>query len=210
MRDWDASVRVKICGMTNQDDALWAAAHGADALGFIFYSKSPRFIKVDAAREIVSVLPPFVTPVGVFVNEPRDRVEATAREVGLRAVQLHGDESPEACAGFLLPVIKALRVGETFDPSTLEAYPVDTFLLDTDKKGLYGGTGETFDWSIAREAKQYGRIVLSGGLSPENVAEAVRQVQPYAVDCGSGVEADPGKKDCEKVRAFIEAVVSGQ
>ncbi len=197
---------MKICGITNGDDALWAAAQGADALGFIFYPKSPRFVAPDQASEIVAALPPFVTPVGVFVNEPREQVEAIARQVGLRTVQLHGDESPDACGGYPLPVIKAVRVGEDFNPGSLEAYPVDTFLLDTDKKGLYGGSGETFDWSIARQAKRFGRIILSGGLGPDNVSEAVRQVQPYAVDCGSGVEAEPGKKDKNRVREFIVSV----
>ncbi len=198
--------RVKICGITNRADALCAVAHGADALGFIFYAPSPRYISPEKVAEIVADLPPFVTPVGVFVNEPREKVQEVVSRTGLRAVQLHGDETPEDCEGYPVPVIRALRVGEGFDPETMRAYPVKTFLLDKMKKGLYGGTGETFNWDLARAAKTYGQIVLSGGIGPENVAEAIRTVGPYAVDCGSGVEAEPGKKDIRKIEAFFRAV----
>ena len=199
-------VRVKICGITNREDALCAAAEGADALGFIFYPRSPRFVPAETAAAIIEALAPFVTPVGVFVNEPRDHIAATVASTGLRAIQLHGDEPPEACAGFAVPVVKALRVGEDFDTSALNDYPVGTFLLDTEKKGLYGGTGETFDWAVARDAARCARIVLSGGLTPENVAEAVGAVGPYAVDCGSGVESEPGRKDHAKIVRFVEEV----
>lgn len=199
-------VRVKICGITSREDALRAAEAGADALGFIFYAPSPRYVPPGRAAEIVAHLPPFVTPVGVFVNESREKILETVRTVGLRVVQLHGDETPEACGGYPVPVIRALRVDEGFEPETMRAYPVKTFLLDKKKKGLYGGTGETFDWGLARAAKAYGRIVLSGGLGPENVAEAIRTVGPYAVDCGSGVESGPGRKDPEKLAAFFEAI----
>ncbi|MCZ6634475.1 MAG: phosphoribosylanthranilate isomerase [bacterium] len=201
-------VRIKICGITNREDAACAVRYGADALGFIFYSKSPRYVSSEQVREIVETLPPFVTPVGVFVNDSREEIASTVRQARLQAIQLHGDESPEDCQGHDVPVIRAVRVGPAFDLETLTAYPVDTFLLDTAKTGFYGGTGETFDWSFAKKAKAYGRIVLSGGIGPDNVAEAVREVKPYAVDCGSGVEAEPGKKDHEKVARFLDTVRS--
>ena len=197
-------VRVKICGITNREDALCAVEHGADALGFIFYPGSRRYIPPDWAERIVGDLPPFVTPVGVFVNETRDRIRATAEAVGIRAIQLHGDEPPEVCRDLPVPVIRALRVEEGFEVAHLGAYPVGTFLLDTAREGMYGGTGETFDWEIAREAASFGYIILSGGLDPDNVTEAVRVARPYAVDCSSGVEAEPGRKDHQKLIAFLE------
>jgi len=197
-------VRIKICGMTNRDDALCAVDWGADALGFIFYSRSPRYVSPEQAGEMIAALPPFVTPVGVFVNASEAHIDAVVKLAGLRAIQLHGDESPAACLGHSVPVIRALRVGPDFDPEMMRAYLVDTFLLDTAKAGQYGGTGEAFDWSKAIAAKPYGRIVLSGGLNPGNVARAIETVAPYAVDVGSGVEAEPGKKDHGKLKRFLE------
>lgn len=194
-------VHAKICGITNREDALCAVKCGADALGFIFYEKSPRYVAPEKAAEIICDLPPFITPVGVFVNAPH--IDATVKLAGLRAIQLHGDEPPEACLGHDVPVIRALRVGNEFDALALRSHPVHTFLLDTARAGSYGGTGETFDWAKAREAKNYGRIILSGGLNPDNVREAIEQVAPYAVDTSSGVEAEPGKKDHKKVRDFL-------
>ena len=194
-------VHAKICGITNREDALCAVKCGADALGFIFYQKSPRYVAPEKAAEIICDLPPFVTPVGVFVNAPH--IDATVKLAGLRAIQLHGDEPPEACLGHDVPVIRTLRVGNEFDALALRSHPVHTFLLDTARAGSYGGTGETFDWAKAREAKNYGRIILSGGLNPDNVREAIEQVAPYAVDTSSGVEAEPGKKDHKKVRDFL-------
>ena len=196
-------VRAKICGITNREDARWAVDHGADALGFIFYEKSPRYIAPEKAAEIAFELPPFATPVGVFVNAAARHIDVAVKLAGLRAIQLHGDEPPEACLGHDVPVIRALRVGSDFDAQTLQAHLVNTFLLDTEKAGTYGGTGETFDWAKAREAKVYGRIILSGGLNPNNVREAIERVAPYAVDASSGVEAEPGKKDRKKVRDFL-------
>lgn len=201
-------VRVKVCGITNREDALCAVDCGADALGFIFYEKSPRYVSPERVGEIIAVLPPFVTPVGVFVNASEAHVDAVVKLAGLRAIQLHGDESPAACLGHSVPVIRALRVGPDFDPETMRSYLVDTFLLDTAKVGKYGGTGETFDWSKAVAAKDYGRIILSGGLNPDNVAKAIEAVHPYAVDIGSGVESEPGKKDHKKVSAFLRIVRS--
>ena len=194
-------VHAKICGITNREDALCAVKCGADALGFIFYEKSPRYVAPEKAAEIICDLPPFVTPVGVFVNAPH--IDATVKLAGLRAIQLHGDEPPEACLGHDVPVIRTLRVGNEFDALALRSHPVHTFLLDTARAGSYGGTGETFDWAKAREAKNYGRIILSGGLNPDNVREAIEQVAPYAVDTSSGVESEPGKKDHKKVRDFL-------
>ena len=194
-------VRAKICGITNREDARWAVDCGADALGFIFYEKSPRCIAPEKAAEIICDLPPFVTPVGVFVNATH--IDATVKLAGLRAIQLHGDEPPEACLGHEVPVIRALRVGSDFDALTLRSYPAHTFLLDTARAGAYGGTGETFDWAKAVDAKVYGRIILSGGLNTDNVREAIERVAPYAVDTSSGVESEPGKKDRKKVRDFL-------
>lgn len=202
-------VRVKICGITNVEDAFAAVEAGADALGFNFYRKSPRYIKPERARAIIEQLPPFVTPVGIFVNE--DDLDAMARivvEAGLAVVQLHGDESPALCRRVAerWRVIKAVRVGPEFHPHELALYPAHAILLDAARAGAYGGTGERFDWMLARRAKSFVSVlILAGGLSPENVAEAVRCVQPYAVDVCTGVEACPGKKDVERMRAFIAA-----
>ena len=199
-------VRAKICRVTNRDDALCAIDHGADALGFNFYEKSLRYIAPEKAGEIVFDLPPFVTPVGIFVNASEREIDIAVKLAGLRAIQLHGDEPPEACLGHAVPVIRALRVGRGFDVQALGSYLVNTFLLDTEKEGSYGGTGETFDWTKAVAAKVYGRIILAGGLNPDNVQEAIEQVGPYAVDTSSGVEAEPGKKDHKKVRDFLARV----
>ncbi len=199
-------VKVKICGITNRDDALCAADCGADALGFIFYEKSPRYVAPEKAGEMIADLPPFVTPVGVFVNASDVHIDAVVKLASLRAIQLHGDEPPEACLGHSVPVIRVLRVGPDFDAETLRSYLVDTFLLDTAKTGSYGGTGETFDWNLACHAKRYGQIILAGGLNPSNVSTAISQVKPYAVDVSSGVEVEPGRKDPEKVRDFIRTV----
>lgn len=201
-------VRAKICGITNRDDALCAVDAGADALGFIFYEKSPRYVTPEVVGEIVAELPPFVTPVGVFVNAPEARIDAVVKLAGLRTIQLHGDEPPEACLGHAVPVIRVLRVGEDFDTEKMRPYLVDTFLLETHKAGLYGGTGETFDWLKAIAAKDMGRVILAGGLNPDNVAKAIKTVMPYAVDIGSGVESEPGKKDHKKVKQFLKAVRS--
>ena len=200
--------RIKICGITNPDDAQLAVESGADALGFIFYEKSPRYIRPESARKIVRDLPPFVRAVGVFVNSDRDAVNRIADVGLLSALQLHGDEAPKFCRGFARPVIRAVRVVEELEASDIEPYAeagVDTFLLDTAKQGFYGGTGETFDWSAALFAKSYGRVILSGGMNPDNVRKGVATVNPYAVDTSSGVESAPGIKDHVKVKAFIDA-----
>jgi len=198
-------VRVKICGITNLEDAAAAVEAGADALGFVFYGNSPRYISPKDARSIISELPPFVTVVGVFVDEEAGRVREIAAGAGLGVVQLHGHETPDYCADMGLSVIKALRVRGERDILEMASYNVAAFLLDTYKKGQMGGTGEVFDWDLAVKAVGEGRgpVILSGGLSPENVAGAVEKVGPYAVDVSSGVESSPGIKNKELVRSFI-------
>jgi phosphoribosylanthranilate isomerase len=197
-------MRIKICGITNTEDALYAAGCGADALGFIFYPESPRHITPDKAASIISQLPPFITTVGVFVNEAPDRIMEIIQITGIKAVQLHGNESPEICAKFA-SVIKSFRIKDITDLKQLAEYSgAAACLLDTYSEAEYGGTGRIFNWDIAVEAKKMCRIILAGGLTPDNVAEAVRYVRPYAVDVSSGVEAEKGKKDLKKVKKFIE------
>ncbi len=201
-------VRVKICGITNLEDARLAAELGAHALGFIFYPKSPRSVAPDTAREIIRNLPPFVMTVGVFVDEEAELVRETAERVGLDWVQLHGQESPEYCRSMGRRVIKGFRIKDQDSLALLPDYrgAVQAFLLDTYKAGTAGGTGETFDWSLARQAGALGPIILAGGLNPENIGQAIKVAQPAAVDVASGVEASPGKKDPEKIRAFFGAI----
>ena len=201
------SVKVKICGITSVSDANAAAEAGADALGFMFWDKSPRAVSLGAAAEIVRQLPPFIVKVGVFVNAEEDLVTRAIRECGLNLLQFHGDETPEYCLQFGLMSMKAFRMRDAGSLKALANYPTDAWLLDAYSPGKPGGTGETFNWDLAREAQAWGRpIFLAGGLTPENVAEAVRAVRPFAVDVSSGVEAEPGRKDPAKVRAFVHAV----
>jgi len=203
-------VRIKICGITNLEDALLAAEQGADALGFIFYAKSPRKVDPEIAREIIAQLPPFVAAVGVFVDEAAGVVRDLAAQVGLDWVQLHGQESPEYCRSLGSKVIKAFRVQDAESLPPLAAYrdAAHALLLDTYKRGQVGGTGEVFDWRLAREARKYGRIILAGGLTPENVAQAIAAAWPAAVDAASGTEAAPGRKDPEKLRRFFAEIKS--
>ena len=205
-------VRIKICGITNLEDALLAANLGANALGVIFYAKSPRCVAPEAAREIIRQLPPFVLSVGVFVDEEATVVGDLAARVGLDWVQLHGAETPEYCRSLGRRVLKGFRIQDENSLKALPAYrgAVQAFLLDSYKQGQTGGTGETFDWDLARQARDYGPIVLAGGLTAANVVQAIKTAQPQAVDVASGVEAAPGKKDPEKLRAFFKAVVSSQ
>jgi len=195
--------RVKICGITNMEDALSAVDYGADALGFVFFEKSPRYITPDKAREIISRMPPFVTTVGVFVNEEVARINEIMGIAGIDILQLHGDEKPDAC-NICHRVIKAFRVKNFTDLKPLENYRCSAFLLDTYSPESFGGTGQIFNWDIAVEAKRFGRIVLSGGLNPDNIEKAVTYVRPYAVDVSSGIEENKGKKDLKKMKAFIE------
>ncbi len=198
-------VRIKVCGITNAEDALAAIAAGADALGFNFYPSSPRYIEPADAEQIIAQLPPFVTPVGLFVNESRTVIQTVAARCDIHTVQLHGDELPADVAMLApLAVIKAFSVGARFRPQTLKAYNgCAAFLLDTQVTGKRGGTGKQFDWKRARQARAYGRIILAGGLTVENVEEAITTVRPYAVDVCTGVERRPGKKDHRRLREFI-------
>jgi phosphoribosylanthranilate isomerase len=197
-------VQIKICGITRPEDALVACEYGANALGFIFVPSSPRYVSPAAAGRIIAGLPPFVAPVGVFVNETRDRINETIASSGIRVIQLHGEETAEEAASYAVPVIKGFRVREGFDVESLDAYPVSAFLLDSHSGHMHGGTGKTFDWSIAVGANQSRRIILGGGLTPQNVAEAVTRVRPYAVDVSSGVEVSPGIKDVRRIKEFIQ------
>lgn len=196
-------VKIKICGITNLDDALHACACGADALGLVFYGKSPRCVTPAAAQAIVSALPPFVTTVGLFVNETPQRVRDITAFCGLDVIQLHGDEEPEACDFAPRRSIKALRVKDAASLTAHARFKTSALLLDAWVPGAYGGTGESFNWELAAEIAKVRPVILAGGLTPGNVAEAVRSVHPYAVDVSSGVEVAAGKKDPEKVAAFI-------
>ena len=196
--------KVKICGITNYDDALVAVEAGADALGFVFYTKSPRAISPERALRIIEQLPPLVQVVGLFVDESLATVNRIADLCGLDIVQLHGNESPEFCAGVKRRVLKALRVKDAYSLTGMPSYHVAGFLLDTWSPGQPGGTGKSFNWNIVKHACEQHRIVLAGGLTLENIQDAIRQVHPYGVDISSGVERAPGLKDPEKVRSFIK------
>ena len=202
---------IKICGITNLEDAVAAVAAGADALGFNFYKPSPRYITPQTAREIIEQLPDSILKVGVFVNEESPKlVQNIANESGINALQLHGDESPDYCNELADQyLIKALAVSHDFDTQVIERYQVDAIMLDTKHKTLRGGTGRAFDWSIAQEvSKIVPKLYLAGGLSPENVAEAIETVRLYAVDACSSLEDRPGIKNHDRLRAFVTAVKS--
>jgi phosphoribosylanthranilate isomerase len=198
-------VKVKICGITNLDDALAAVENGADALGFVFFRGSPRFISPGDAASIIKKLPPFVQTFGVFVDEVAEDIRTIVSMAGIGLVQLHGDEAPEACRLYRR-VIKAIRVKSLESLSPLERFKdhVSAFLLDAYSPDNLGGTGMIFNWDIAIEAKRFGKIILAGGLTPDNVADAIRRVRPYGVDVSSGVELMRGKKDLQKIKLFIE------
>ena len=199
-------VIVKICGLTNLPDAIGSSEAGADALGFVFYEPSPRYVSIENAAAIMRELPPFVVKVGVFVNAPEEMVRRAISECGLNLLQFHGDESPEYCLQFGLMSMKAFRVSNAASLARLTDYPTDAWLLDAFSRNQLGGTGEQFNWDLALDAQKLGRpIFLAGGLTPQNVPDAIRRVRPYAVDVSSGVEAAPGKKDLHQVRAFIRA-----
>jgi len=199
---------VKICGITNLEDALAAVGAGADALGFNFYKPSPRYITPRDAREIIEQLPNPILTVGVFVNEESNTVRAIANEVSLRALQLHGDESVEYCRELAdYYVIKTFAVSDSFDIQAAHPYKVEAIMLDTKHNSLRGGTGQVFDWSVAQQARPViSKLFLAGGLSPENVKNAVEVVRPFAVDACSALEDRPGKKNHERMRVFINTV----
>jgi phosphoribosylanthranilate isomerase len=197
-------MRIKICGITRKEDALAAVEAGADALGFIFSPHSKRYVLPDDAGVIIASLPPFILPVGVFVNATRDHVRETIRRTGIRAAQFHGEETPDDVCGYSLLTIKAYRVSPDFKPDILNSYKADAHLLDAYVEGVRGGTGRTFDWQLVEGARAYGRIVLSGGLSPENIERAIGLAMPDAVDVSSGVELRPGIKDAGRMKHFVE------
>jgi phosphoribosylanthranilate isomerase len=199
-------IKIKICGITNLEDAMAAAEDGADALGFIFYKKSPRYVEPLKAAEIVRQLPPFITPVAVFVNEREEKIRDIQFTTGIKVLQFHGDERPEFCDRFATRVIKAFQVKDKESIKHMAHYHVGAFLLDSYKDGERGGTGTIFDWHLAVVAKTFGRVILAGGLTPENVAEAVKLVQPYGVDVAGGVEREKGLKDHAKLKKFITEV----
>ena len=199
-------MKVKICGITNREDALAAVEAGADALGFVFFGKSPRAVKIGAAADICAALPPFVVRVGVFVNPGEGEVTNALAVCHLDVLQFHGEESPEFCRRFAVKTIKAFRMKDAQVLEVMKNYNVDAWLLDGFVAHVPGGAGQAFDWQWAVEAGKQGKpIILSGGLTSDNVAAAIEQVQPYAVDVSSGVEIEPGKKDHEKIRRFIAA-----
>ena len=198
-------VKVKICGITNLDDALMAVEAGADALGFVFFRGSSRFIAPENAAAIISRLPPFVQTIGLFVNEESTTVNSVADHCGLDIVQLHGEESPDYCQTIRRRIIKAFRVKDASSLVAMPEYHVAGFLLDAWSPAAHGGTGTTFNWDIALQAATSRSIILAGGLTPDNIAEAVVAVCPYAVDVSSGVESAPGRKDAGLVRAFVAA-----
>jgi phosphoribosylanthranilate isomerase len=196
-------IKIKICGIISFDDAMAASEAGVDALGFNFYKKSPRFIEPSKAAEIIAQLPPFVMPVGVFVNEREDKIRDIMFTTGIKVLQFHGDERPEFCGRFAARAIKAFQVRDKESLKHMAHYHVSALLLDSYQEGVRGGTGNTFDWHLAVVAKTFGRVILAGGLNPGNVAEAVKLVQPYAVDVAGGVEKEKGIKDHAKMKKFI-------
>jgi phosphoribosylanthranilate isomerase len=203
-------VKVKICGITNVDDAIAAVDFGADALGFVFFEGSPRRISYKDAAAIIKKLPSFLTSVGVFVDDTPERIEEITSRTGIDVIQLHGNEPPDMCR-LSRRVIKAIRVKslESLDPLIHFKDKVSAFLLDTFTPDVFGGTGLIFNWDIAAYAKQYGRIILAGGLTPDNIAEAITRVRPYGVDVSSGVESEKGKKDRNKMELFIRRARGG-
>ncbi|MDY6989064.1 MAG: phosphoribosylanthranilate isomerase [Thermodesulfobacteriota bacterium] len=201
--------RIKVCGMTSQTDALYAASLGVDAVGFVL-AKSPRRVDPQVVREISLSLPPFVSTVGVVVDMDLETLRKTASLCRLHWIQLHGHESPEYCRALDFNIIKALRVKDRESLEAMAAYEgcVHGFLLDTYVKGKPGGTGRTFDWTLVKEAKKYGPVILAGGLTAEGIREAIHVARPYGVDVSSGVESAPGVKDREKMRRFVAEVRS--
>ena len=201
--------RIKVCGITRLDDALYAAGLGVDALGFVFWPRSPRFLLPRRAAAIAAALPPFVTTVGVFVNQPLDEIRAIAAEVGLSAIQLHGDEPASMWTSVPGRCIRAVGAGAGFDAEAIAAWPPTVWpLLDAHDPDRRGGTGRTIDWDAAARAARTRRIILAGGLDASNIRDAIARAGPFAVDVSSGVEREPGVKDAARLRAFVEGVAA--
>lgn len=202
-------MKIKICGLTNKDDALNAIALNVDALGFIFYEHSPRYISPEVVETFVLDLPPFINTIGVFVNATPDYINSVVKRCKLNGIQLHGSEPPEFCTQFSLPTIKAIPVREHSDITTIPKYKgcVNGILLDTKAENVHGGTGKTFDWGLALEAKEYDTpLILSGGINAKNIEKALKMVAPYGIDICSGVEKEPGIKDYNKMQELIGAI----
>ncbi|HEY6191542.1 MAG TPA: phosphoribosylanthranilate isomerase [Bacteroidota bacterium] len=218
-------LRVKICGIRDSEDAQMCSSAGADALGFIFYTGSPRYVDPDAAAAIIRELPPFITPVGVFVNAGRETIQSVIRRTGIRAIQLSGDETPADCQGYPLSVVKAFRIRNIDEVERVKEYAISAAMLDGASGGpgirpdggeptpgeghgasVYGGSGTMPDLSVAERLKNYYPLIVAGGLNPENAPVVVRAVKPYAIDVNSGVESAPGKKDRNKVKLLFEAL----
>jgi len=206
-------VRVKFCGITSVEDRDSAVKAGVDAVGLIFFKDSPRFVALETAEKIIKDMPPFVSVVGVFVNEKLEFIEECVERCGLNAVQIHGDEDVKYCLRFKglklkgVKLIKGIRVKDRESLAIIEDCPADAIILDAYKKGLYGGTGEAFDRSLAVIANEYGRnIIISGGLNPGNVYAVIKEVKPYGVDVSSGIESSPGRKNIELMERFIAEV----
>jgi phosphoribosylanthranilate isomerase len=195
--------QVKICGITNLDDARVAVDAGADMIGLIFHPPSPRYVTPEQAQAIVASLPASLTAIGVFVNVDTEMITRIARDSGVQMVQLHGEERPDFCHQLPWPVVKTFRFTAQAQPEMMRQYVVAAYLIEGFHADLYGGGGAVADWPRVATLHQYGRIILAGGLTPENVGVAIRTVRPYAVDVCSGVEARPGKKDWHKVQAFV-------
>lgn len=201
------SIWIKICGIINVEDALKATDLGADALGFVFYEKSPRKIAKEKAKEIIDSLPKEIVKVGLFVDELEEKVSEITSYCDFDILQFHGDETPDYCKKFPQKIIKAFRIKNKESLANIPKYEVDYYLLDAYSEVAPGGTGRTFNWDLAREAKKFGRpIILSGGLNPKNIVEALKKVSPFGVDVSSGVESSPGKKDHRKLKEFITKV----
>lgn len=201
------SIWIKICGIINVEDALKATDLGADALGFVFYEKSPRKIAKEKAKEIIDSLPKEIVKVGLFVDELEEKVSEITSYCDFDILQFHGDETPDYCKKFPQKIIKAFRIKNKESLANIPKYEVDYYLLDAYSEVAPGGTGRTFNWDLAREAKKFGRpIILSGGLNPKNIVEALKKVSPFGVDVSSGVESSPGRKDYKKLKEFITKV----
>ena len=206
MKNSTLSPIIKICGLTSLEQALSCVELGADWLGLNCWSGSSRYITAEKALEIVDGLPESVSTVGVFVNESTDTLESIMRETGIDLAQLHGDETPENCKKITVPWFKAFRVSPSFQPQRIQDYGGETFLLDAYSKTHYGGSGQKIDWELASTVSAMGKLILAGGLAPENVADAVNKVRPWGVDVCSGVESEPGIKDLLKVKEFINNI----
>ncbi len=198
-------MKVKVCGITNLEDALLCESEGADALGFIFYKKSKRYIKPNTAKEIIEHLSPFTMKVGVFVNDSPDFINETAKNLHLNIVQLHGEETPDMVSRINFPVIKSFRINGKFDFPILKQYPASFFLFDTFSNSEYGGTGKTFNWKLIPDELK-SKIILAGGISINNIEEIIKNVKPAAVDLSSSLEVKPGRKDNKKVKEFFNKI----